>query len=87
MQARRVHRGPLGQLKSWCMERSIVPQPAGVGQIKKFWTGKGNATKDDMIAEARARGFDPVDDNEADALALLHRRIILGSFDEVALAA
>ena len=25
-----------------------------------------------MIAAAKARGHDPVDDNEADALALLH---------------
>jgi hypothetical protein len=87
MQARRVHRELLGQLKAWCLERGITPQPFGVGQIKKFWIGRGNATKDDMIAEARARGFDPVDDNEATALALLHRRIILGSSDDVTLAA
>ena len=30
-------------------------QPVGVGQIKKFWTGKGNATKQEMVAEAVAR--------------------------------
>jgi Holliday junction resolvasome RuvABC endonuclease subunit len=42
-----------------------------VGTIKKFATGKGNATKEEMIAAARSRGFDPVDDNEADALAIL----------------
>jgi hypothetical protein len=40
-----------------------------------------------MVAEARARGFDPVDGNEAIALALLHWRVILGSSDDVALAA
>ena len=34
-------------------------------------TGKGNAGKAEMIAAAKARGFDPVDDNQADALALL----------------
>lgn len=87
MQARRVHSRPLGQLKAWCLERRITPQPVVVREIKRFWTGHGNATKDDMVAEARARGFDPVDDNEAAALALLHRRIILGSSDDVALAA
>jgi len=40
-------------------------------RIKKHATGKGNAGKAAMIAAARARGFDPQDDNEADALALL----------------
>jgi Holliday junction resolvasome RuvABC endonuclease subunit len=44
----------------------------GVGTIKKCWTGKGNATKGMMIAEAGKRSFTPHDDNEADALAILH---------------
>jgi hypothetical protein len=74
-------------LKAWCRERDIIPQAVGVGQIKKFWTRRGNVTKEDMVAEARARGFDPVDGNEAIALALLHWRVILGSSDDVALAA
>ena len=42
-----------------------------MGTIKKHATGKGNASKDEMVASARARGHTPVDDNEADALALL----------------
>lgn len=37
-----------------------------------FLYGKGNAGKDDVIASVTARGHAPVDDNEADALALLH---------------
>ena len=45
--------------------------PVGVGTIKKHWTGKGNADKADMIAEAKARGFRPETDNDADALAIL----------------
>jgi len=43
-----------------------------VQTIKKYWTGKGNAKKDAMIHEARVRGFNPEDDNAADALAILH---------------
>lgn len=39
--------------------------------LKKATTGRGNAKKPEMIAAMRARGFDPKDDNEADALALL----------------
>lgn len=46
--------------------------PVGVGTIKKHWTGKGNADKAAMEAQARARGFRPETDNDADALAILH---------------
>jgi Holliday junction resolvasome RuvABC endonuclease subunit len=35
-------------------------------------TGKGNASKNLVISAMRLRGYNPVDDNEADALALLH---------------
>jgi hypothetical protein len=38
--------------------------------IKKYWTGSGRAKKPDMIAEAQKRGYDIVDDNEADSVAL-----------------
>lgn len=46
--------------------------PVGVGTIKKHWTGKGNADKNAMKAQARVRGFHPETDNDADALAILH---------------
>jgi Holliday junction resolvasome RuvABC endonuclease subunit len=42
-----------------------------VGTIKRFATGKGNADKSEVIAALRARGFEPADDNEADAIAIL----------------
>jgi len=42
-----------------------------VGTIKKFLTGQGNANKQAMIDAARAEGFSPADDNEADAIAIL----------------
>lgn len=38
--------------------------------IKKVMTGSGRADKDQMVAAARARGFNPQDDNAADALGL-----------------
>lgn len=47
-------------------------QPVGVKTIKKFWTGNGNADKDAMVAQAKARGFRPETDNDGDALAILH---------------
>lgn len=86
----------MGCLQMWCESQSppVPYQGLPVGEIKKFWTGHGNAPKDDtekekrnvkaraknrkeyvgesMVGEAVRRGYAPVDDNEADALALLH---------------
>ena len=42
-----------------------------VGTIKRFIAGKGNADKTAVIEAVRARGFNPADDNEADAIAIL----------------
>jgi Holliday junction resolvasome RuvABC endonuclease subunit len=58
-------------LAAVCEEYGIKCVGLAVGTIKKFMTGKGNATKDEMIAAARLRGFDPQTDDEADALAIL----------------
>ena len=46
-------------------------QGVPVGTIKKHASGKGNAPKQAMIDAARQRGFNPADDNEADAIAIL----------------
>jgi Holliday junction resolvasome RuvABC endonuclease subunit len=42
-----------------------------VGTWKRHACGKGNADKQAVIAAMRARGFEPADDNEADAIAIL----------------
>ena len=52
--------------------RGIPYEGVPVGTIKRHATGKGNANKAAMIAAAKARGFSPADDNEADAIAILH---------------
>jgi hypothetical protein len=69
--AAHIYGGLMAHLTSWCEERRIPYQGIPVGTIKKAATGKGNADKDAMIAEARRRGYNPGDDNEADALLLL----------------
>jgi hypothetical protein len=51
--------------------RNVELDSVHVGTVKKFWTGDGRAKKPDMVAEAKRRGFHPVDDNHADALAVL----------------
>lgn len=58
-------------LQVWCEVNRIRYVSVSPMTIKKHWTGKGNADKAAMIAEAVKRGFKPVDDNHADALALL----------------
>lgn len=70
--AAHVYGGFLATLTAWCEHHAIPYQGVPVGTIKKHATGKGNAGKAAMIASAQSHGHTPVDDNEADALALLH---------------
>ena len=69
--AAHVYGGFLAHLTAWCEDHEIAYQGVGVGVIKKFMTGLGHASKEAMLQAARDKGFDPVDDNEADALAIL----------------
>ena len=69
--AAHAYGGFLATLTAWCEHHQIPYQGVPVGTIKKHATGKGNASKGEMVASARARGHAPTDDNEADALALL----------------
>ena len=73
--AAHVYGGLMATLTRWCEETGTPYAGVPVGEIKKYWTGKGNANKSQMIAAAEALGFKPVDDNEADALALLHLKL------------
>jgi len=69
--AAHVFGGLMASLTSWAELRGVPYQGVPVGTIKKHATGKGNANKEAMITAARDRGFSPVDDNEADAIAIL----------------
>jgi Holliday junction resolvasome RuvABC endonuclease subunit len=69
--AAHAYGGFLATLAAWCEQHDIPYQGVPVGTIKKHATGKGNASKNEMVASIRARGHKPIDDNEADALALL----------------
>ncbi|WP_287497595.1 hypothetical protein [Pandoraea sp. CB10b_02] len=70
--AAHAYGGFLATLTAWCEHHQIPYQGVPVGTIKKHATGRGNAGKDQVIIAVRSRGHAPVDDNEADALALLH---------------
>ena len=70
--AAHIYGGFMGTLTEWCEAADIPYQGVPVGTIKKHATGLGNASKNDMITAARARGHNPADDNQADALAILY---------------
>lgn len=70
--AAHVYGGLMATLTTWCEHHRIPYQGVPVGTIKKHATGKGNAGKGDVIAAMRALGHPVTDDNEADALAILH---------------
>jgi Holliday junction resolvasome RuvABC endonuclease subunit len=59
----------MGVLQVFCMKHGIPFEGVAVGTLKKYMTGKGNASKGEMIQAARDRGFEPASDNEADAIA------------------
>jgi crossover junction endodeoxyribonuclease RuvC len=69
--AAQVYGGFLAKLTAWCGERHIPYQGVPVQQIKKFATGKGNAQKIDVVLAVEAWGYQPANDDEADAIALL----------------
>ncbi len=69
--AAHVYGGLMATLTAWAELRGVPYQGVPVGTIKRHIAGKGNADKAAVIAAVQALGFDPQDDNEADALALL----------------
>lgn len=69
--AAHVYGGLMASLNSWGELRGVPYEGVPVGTIKRHATGKGNAPKQAMIDAARAKGFSPEDDNEADAIAIL----------------
>ncbi len=60
----------VGVLKDLCIEMNVELSCYSASEIKKFATGKGNASKELMIDAAIKKGFNPKDDNEADAIHL-----------------
>lgn len=57
-------------LTTYCQEKNIPYSGVPVGTIKKSICGNGGAKKDKVIEAVQNLGYNPVDDNEADAIAL-----------------
>lgn len=79
--AAHAYGGYLATLTAWCEHHQIPYQGVPVGTIKKHATGKGNASKSEMIAAIFKRGLTVADNNEADALALLYWVIETGQME------
>ena len=63
--------GLVTEIQAFAAEHCIEIIPVHTATLKKFATGSGRANKADMIEAAKARGWAPQDDNEADAALLL----------------
>lgn len=74
--AAHVYGGFEAHLQAWADRNRIRLVGVPVSVIKKSWTGRGNANKDAMMAEAKRRGIKVVDDNHCDARALLDYAIL-----------
>ena len=66
-----------GTVEEIAFERHIRCRECVSGEFVKFWTGKGawggrGAKKEAVMRVCRQRGFDPPDDNAADAISLWH---------------
>jgi hypothetical protein len=77
-----IYGGYLAHLTAWAEANRIPYHGVPVGTIKRHATGKGNADKAAVIEAVRKLGFNPADDNEADALALLHWALSQGIGEE-----
>ena len=71
--ASHAYGGFLAYLTGWCESKNPKIPYLGipVKTIKKHITGNGNSKKEVVGEAVKKLGFNPVDDNEADALALL----------------
>lgn len=63
--------GLVTEVLAFSAEHDIETMPVHTASLKKFAAGSGRASKTDMIEAAKARGWNPQDDNEADAQLLL----------------
>ena len=59
-----------GVFKFALYKRNIPVFGISISDIKKHVTGKGTATKDDMVEAIKAKGYQVVTDDEADAIGI-----------------
>lgn len=70
IQASHVYGGFLYHMAAVCDDLNIPMFGIGVCTIKKSATGNGHASKEEVIQAMRKLNFNPIDDNEADSIAI-----------------
>ena len=63
--------GFLATLTAWAEHHRIPYQGVPVGTWKKALTGKGNASKGDVLAAVKSEGYAPASEDEADAIGIV----------------
>lgn len=71
MSAARMMLGFAAIVELVCYRRDIKCRETHIQTVRKHFCGSGIAKKDEVMAECRRRGWEPVDHNAADALAVL----------------
>ena len=70
IQASHVYGGFLYHMAAVCDDMGVPIYGVGVCTIKKIATGNGHASKEEVIQAVRKLEFNPIDDNEADSIAI-----------------
>lgn len=78
MEAAEMAWGYVAVIKMWCADHELPIRGVHISSWKKFVTGNGKATKDDVIFAVKRLGFKPIDDNHADAIGILAYATELG---------
>ena len=71
VQAAHVYGALMTALMEVCNTYGVPYQSVTVQEAKKHVSGKGNASKDEVMKGVRRLGFKPVTEDEADAIAIL----------------
>ena len=72
LSSQKILHGQLAILKLICHPLKTKIETVTPKQVKKSFCGNGNATKEDMIEEAKKRGHKPKNDHEADAIGIYY---------------
>lgn len=72
MAANRILFGLLAIVHLFCDKYGIKLTEYSPKAIKKFWAGRGNAKKEDMVLETQKKFPNVKDHNQSDAIALLY---------------
>lgn len=62
--------GYVAIIQLFCAENCLGSRGIYTGTLKKFVTGRGNASKDEIVAAIKVRGFNPQSHDEADAIGI-----------------